>query len=183
MHDYTTTRTADGIWVLGTKAHDDTFVTVSTHPTEAEALTALVAVIVEEKRVLQSNLDRARNSREGTERLLTSLQTLVEGLPWEDINSGNFSPQQGCGDVAAFRTAAVDLGCDASTINYGAERDFVIMAEVTLRVSFSLTANSEENAHDLAELALESCNWHHDGSLDDFYIDDVRECVEDVNEC
>ena len=185
MHDdYTTHRNVDGTWRLSVKRLDDTgYVEVSTHDTQAEALQGMVDAIVEEKRVAQSNLDRARARQETTERQLVALRTLIERLPWNDINSGQFSPIQGCGEVAAFRDAAIEFGCDADTLNDGAERDFVITAEVTLTVTFTINATSEETAHDYAEHALEGCHWDGDGTLDDFDIEQTYENVTDVNEC
>ena len=95
--DYTTHRNVDGTWRLSVKRLDDTgYVEVSTHDTQAEALQGMVDAIVEEKRVAQSNLDRARARQDATERQLNELQSLIEGLPWNDINSGEFSPAPGC---------------------------------------------------------------------------------------
>jgi hypothetical protein len=180
--DYTTTRNADGVWVLSVRSIDDpaAFVHVSNHTTEAEAMEAVADAIAEEKRVALSNLATARQRRENAERNLDALRRLVEGLPWHDINTGDFSPMEGCGDVAAFRAAAIDLGCDDDTLLAGAERDYVITADVTLTVSFVVNATSEEQAHDLGERAL---NWHrrHDHiDLDHFDIEDTDETVTHV---
>jgi len=181
--DYTTHRNVDGTWRLSVKRLDDTgYVEVSTHDTQAEALQGMVEAIVEEKRVVQSNLDTARAREGSTRRRLETFCDLIESLPWEDINSGQFHPQQGCGDVAAFREAAIDLGC-SERINLGADRPYTVTAEVTLRVSFTVIATGEESAHDLAELALESCEWKGVNLLDDFYIDDTSSEVEGVEEC
>jgi hypothetical protein len=184
--DYTTHRNVDGTWRLSVKRLDDTgYVEVSTHDTHAEALQGMVDAIVEEKRVAQSNLDRARARQDATERQLDELQSLIEGLPWNDINSGEFSPQQGCGDVAMFRDYAIRLGCDSAIINDGADRAYTIDAEVTIRVSFTITTDSEENAHDIAEMALEACEseWTGGRSLDDFEINETSECIMGVEEC
>jgi hypothetical protein len=180
--DYTTTRNADGIWVLSVRSIDDpaAYVHVSNHTTEAEALEAVADAIAEEKRIALSNLATARQRQENTQRHLDALRALVEGLPWHDINTGDFSPQQGCGDVAAFRDAAAALGCDENTLNAGAERDYVITAEVTLCTTFIVTATSEEAAHDLAEYALEGCRWDDDGTLDGIDIHQTYETVTNV---
>jgi hypothetical protein len=184
MHDYSATRNADGIWAVTAPTIDGTGpATFSTHTTEAEAYSAIADRIAEEKRVLSTNLAIARNREESTQRQLLALRTLIERLPWNDINSGDFSPIQGCGEVATFRDAAIEFGCDADTLNDGAERDFVITAEVTLTVTFTVNATSEETAHDYAEHALEGCHWDGDGTLDDFDIEQTYENVTDVNEC
>jgi hypothetical protein len=184
MHDYSATRNADGIWAVTAPTIDGTgHGTFSTHTTEAEAHAAIADRIAEEKRVLSTNLAIARNREESTQRQLVALRTLIERLPWNDINSGQFSPIQGCGEVAAFRDAAIEFGCDADTLNDGAERDFVITAEVTLTVTFTINATSEETAHDYAEHALEGCHWDGDGTLDDFDIEQTYENVTDVTEC
>jgi hypothetical protein len=181
--DYTTHRNVDGTWRLSVKRIDDTgYVEVSTHDTQAEALQGMVDAIVEEKRVTQSNLDTARTRHDNTVRKFDALRSLVEGLPWHDINSGEFCPQQGCEDVAAFRETAIDLGCRSDLINDGAERDFVITAEVSIIVSYVITANSEETAHDMAEMALEACHWDCDGSLEGFDIESTHEVVTGVCE-
>jgi hypothetical protein len=183
MHDYSATRNADGIWAVTVPEFSgDGHATVSTHTTEACAYSAIADKIAEEKRVLSANLAIARNREESAQRQLAALRTLIERLPWQDINSGQFSPLQGCGEVAAFRDAAIDFGCDADTLNDGAERDFVITAEVTLTVSFTINATSEETAHDLAEYALEGCHWDADGTLDDFDIEQTDETVTGVCE-
>ncbi len=186
MHNYTTACNADGIWslsVLDQTEHET--IQISTHLTETEALEAMVDAIVEEKRIVQSNLNTTRNRHETTERNRNALRSLVEGLPWNDITSGEFCPAPGCGDVAIFRDSAIDLGCDSATINYGADRAFTIDAEVTLRVSFTIHATSEETAHDTAEAALEACEneWRGCNSLDDFCIDGTSECITAVEEC
>jgi hypothetical protein len=181
--DYTTTRNADGIWVLSVRSIDDpaAYVHVSNHTTEAEALEAVADAIAEEKRVALSNLATARQRQENTERNLTALRQLVENLPWHDINTGDFSPMEGCGDVAAFRDAAIGLGCDENTLNAGAERDYVITADVTLTVSFIINATSEEQAHDLGERALAGANYGSLGlDLDYFEIEDTDENVTHV---
>jgi hypothetical protein len=184
--DYTTTRNADGIWVLSVRSIDDpaAYVHVSNHTTEAEAMEAVADAIAEEKRVALSNLATARQRQESDYRNLTALRRLVEDLPWHDINTGDFSPMEGCGDVAAFRAAAAALGCDEDTLNAGAERDYVVTADVTLTVSFLVNATSEEQAHDLGERALADCNWHRHGSLgldlDSFDIEDTDETVTHV---
>ena len=186
MHNYTTACNADGIWSLSVLSIDEhEVIQISTHLTETEALEAMVDAIVEEKRVVQSNLDRARARQDGTERQLNALQSLIEGLPWNDINSGEFSPAPGCGEVAMFRDSAIDLGCESAIINDGADRAFTIDAEVTIRVSFTITANSEDNAHDIAEIALEACEseWTGGRSLEDFYINGTSECITAVEEC
>ena len=166
MHDFSATRNADGIWAVTVPAADgDGHHTVSTHTTEAEAYSAIADCIAEEKRIVVSNLERSRNLQTSTQRHLDTLRTLIERLPWEDINSGDFHPQYGCGDVAAFRDHAIDLGCSAEMLNNGAERDFVVTAEVTLTVSFVIEATSEETAHDLAEHLLEDTDWDYSGGV------------------
>lgn len=183
MHDYSATRNADGIWAVTVPFFDGSgHNTISTHLTEAEAYSAIADKIDEERRVVASNLERARNLQVSTQRHLDTLRTLIERLPWEDINGGDFRPQQGCGDVATFRDAAIDHGCNAETLNIGAERDYVVTAEVTLTVSFTINATSEETAHDLAEYALEGCHWDADGTLDDFDIEQTDETVTGVCE-
>ena len=183
MHNYTTACNADGIWSLSVLSIDEhEVIQISTHLTETEALEAMVDAIVEEKRVVQSNLDRARARQDATERQLENLRDLIEALPWQDINSGNFSPQQGCEDVAMFREAAIDLGC-SERINLGADRPYTVTAEVTLRVSFTVIATGEESAHDLAELALDSCEYKGGHFLDDFCIDDTSSDIEEVYPC
>jgi hypothetical protein len=181
--DYTTTRNADGIWVLSVRSIDDpaAYVHVSNHTTEAEAMEAVADAIAEEKRIALSNLATARQRQENDYRTLTALRRLVENLPWHDINTGDFSPMEGCGDVAAFRTAAIDLGCDDDTLNAGAERDYVITADVTLTISFIVNATSEEQAHDLGEVALSGANYGSLGlDLDRFEIEDTYETITHV---
>ena len=183
MHNYSTACNADGIWSLSVLSIDEhEVIQISTHLTETEALEAMVDAIVEEKRVIQSNLDKARARHDSTTLQLENLRDLIEALPWEDINSGNFSPQQGCGDVAMFREAAIDLGC-SERINLGADRPYTVTAEVTLRVSFTVIATGEESAHDLAELALDSCEYKGGHLLDDFCIDDTSSDIEEVYPC
>lgn len=183
MHNYTTACNADGIWSLSVLSIDEhETIQISTHPTETEALEAMIDAIVEEKRVVQSNLDTTRARQDSTTRQLDNLRDLIESLPWHEINTGDFHPMQGCGDVATFREAAIDLGC-SERINLGADCPYSVTAEVTLRVSFTVIATGEENAHDLAELALESCEYKGGHLLDDFCIDDTSSEVEGVEAC
>jgi hypothetical protein len=187
MHDdYTTHRNVDGTWRLSVKRLDDTgYVEVSTHDTQAEALQGMVDAIVEEKRVAQSNLDRARARQDATERQLNELQSLIEGLPWNDINSGDFHPQQGCGDVAMFRDSAIGLGCDSDILCDGAEREYTVNATVTLNVSIVVTSTSEEDAETQLDIMLDNTSWTADKEPREMglCVDDYEHEIKEVEAC
>ena len=184
--DYTAHRATDGTWRLSVKRLDDTgYVEVSTHDTHAEALQGMVESIVEEKRVAQSNLDRARARQDDTLRQLDALRDLIGELPWHDINSGNFSPQEGCGEVEAFRTAAVDLGCDSDTLYDGAEREYKVNATVTLNVSIVVKSTSEDDAETQLDIMLDNTSWTADKEPREMglCVDDYEHEIKEVEAC
>lgn len=92
------------------------------------------------------------------ERLKTinKFREIINGLPWHDINTGNFRPDQGCMEVRAVREALIALGCDSDTLLEGASRQYrgIVRTDITLYYYFD--AESDELAEEHVQNLLES---------------------------
>ena len=179
MHGYTTGESADGIWYLNHTTASGEWVTLSTHPTEIDATQEMITLIAEDARRLRVSLDISKTRHDSTTLQLDRLRDLIEALPWDEINSGNFSPQQGCGDVAMFREAAIDLGC-SERINIGAEQSYEVMCEAVISITITVSAISEDMADEAAQTRLDDLDFTPDDGTSDYTIDDTETKVLEV---
>lgn len=92
---------------------------------------------------------------------------IIEGLPWGDINTGNFRPEAGCGDVATARQEFISLGCEHEVLSEGLDKAYYVYASVPVEVKIYVeAANSEEEAERQAEDIL-SCSYFEARDIED----------------
>jgi hypothetical protein len=105
---------------------------------------------------LEREIDSLRRALETkTERLARFIEA-IENLPWSDINTGNFSPAEGCGDVATVRDLFIGLGCDESSLNEGLYNEYAVTIRAYIDLHYTVTAVNEEDADEKAHEMLEN---------------------------
>lgn len=91
------------------------------------------------------------------ERLKTidKFRHIINNLPWDEINSGRFHPQQGCTTVAEVRDSLIALGCDSELLLEGASRQYcaTVRTDITLYYYFDAESNelAEEHVQNLLQ--------------------------------
>jgi hypothetical protein len=120
--------------------------------------TTTTDVIPSEERIanLEREVEGLRRALETkTERVARFVET-IENLPWSDINTGNFSPQEGCGDVATVRDLFIRLGCSESLLNEGLFREYEVQIRAYINLHYTVTATNEDDADEKAHEMLEN---------------------------
>ena len=115
---------------------------------------------------------------------LNGFREVINGLPWEDINTGEFSPSAGCSDVADARDAFVTFGCCEATLGEGASKAYKVEYKVDLTVTILIeSATSEEDAEQQADDVLEGLEvTANHGNLDEWDIDSYGTVADNVIE-
>lgn len=82
---------------------------------------------------------------------LDSIRSIIENLPWEDINTGDFSPEAGCTTVAEVRDSLISLGCDSDLLNKGICKAYKVYVTVPVEMTVYVeSATDEEDAEEKA---------------------------------
>jgi hypothetical protein len=115
---------------------------------------------------------------------LDGFREVINGLPWEDINTGEFSPSPGCGDVADARDAFITFGCCEATLREGTSKAYKVEYKVDLTVTILIeSATSEEDAEQQADDVLEGLEvTANHGNLDEWDIDSCGTVADNVIE-
>lgn len=141
--------------------------TMTTNPALHQDLADAVQTAADRTKLADQRLDA-----------INSFQQIINGLPWEDINTGNFRPQRGCPDVKQIRDALIELGCDEELLMSGAVRQYQGTVRTTLTLYYSVEADSDEAAQDAIEALLDGetiySNCANDLEADLYYGPDIE---------
>lgn len=86
-----------------------------------------------------------------------AFRRIIENLPWDEINTGTFHPQAGCGDVATAREEFISLGCDSSVLNEGLLKAYKVFVTVPVEMTVYVDeAVDEEDAEERASVELDT---------------------------
>ena len=134
-------------------------------------------------RLAQENL-ALENKVKAIKFQLDGFREVINGLPWEDINTGEFSPSAGCGDVADARDAFITFGCCEATLREGTSKPYKVEYKVDLTVTILIEeATSEEDAEQQADEVLEGLEvTASHGLLDEWDIDSYGSIADNVFE-
>lgn len=98
---------------------------------------------------------------------INKYEEIINDLPWEDINTGNFRPQRACPDVKKIRNALIALGCDYEKLTEGAVRQYVGIVRTSVALHYHFEADSDEAAEAEVDRLLEG------ESLSSYVADEV----------
>lgn len=118
---------------------------------EAEAVTEAQPPTVAEFEALKNRIALRDADVANLRDRIHGLIDVIHNLPWEDINTGNFSPSEGCEDVAAVRDAFVRFGCDEEIMLVGLKREYEVVITVPLTVTVVVEAADDDDARDVAD--------------------------------
>lgn len=114
---------------------------------------------------------------------LNGLREIINGLPWEDINTGEFSPAAGCSDVTDARDAFITFGCCSETLSKGLAKSYKVTYTVPLTVTISIgEAVCEEDAERQADDLLDQLEVEYMDELDEWDIDSSFAVADNVIE-
>jgi hypothetical protein len=111
---------------------------------------------------------------------VAGFKAIIENLPWEDINIGQFSPAADCPDVASARNQFINLGCDADIVMAGAVRDYSVCVKMAVTFYYTVEASSEEDAEEKVD-DLVSSEYVNAGYADEADLD-IYDYEVEVNE-
>ena len=121
---------------------------------------------------LEASVENLNRSLESSKAVISSFRHLINGLPWDDINSGNFSPEAGCSTVAEVRDRFISLGCDNELLLAGAEREWSVTITLPITLYMTVDATSAEDAEERADLRLDHMSLQaYGGDVDEIEFD------------
>lgn len=123
---------------------------------EAEAVTEAQPPTVAEFEALKNKIALRDADIASLRDRLHGLIDVIHDLPWNDINTGNFNPQRGCGEVKNVIDALISAGCDEDILMEGLKREFIASFKVMVTGFYRVEAIDEDDAEEMANEMLEN---------------------------
>ena len=92
--------------------------------------------------------------------IINKFREIINNLPWEEINTGDFHPQRDCSEVRNIREAFMALGCDEDRLLEGVSRRYCGVVRTNITLYYYFDAESDELAEEHVQNLLQDEHIH-----------------------